>query len=152
MNIVLRPSPEHSLACLRKINSFKTLDSELLLWSMPVPCTSAFFLLNSKGPHETCIQWGSAQQDFVPEPVSNTLFSLTSLFFYLILIVSFPLPFSPLLRLLPSNHHTVVHVYEFPLFFLFAQSLHPLNSPSKLSSCSLSMSLSLFCLLVQFVH
>ena len=51
---------------------------------------------------------------------------------------------------LPSNHHTVAHVHE--PFFLFAQSLHLLTMPP--TSCHLfsSMSLSLFCLLIQFVH
>ena len=62
----------------------------------------------------------------------------------------FPLPFSPLTLPLPCNHHTVVHVHE--SFFLFAQSLHSLNAPSQLSPCSPSIGLSLFCLLVQFVH
>ena len=71
--------------------------------------------------------------------------------FYLILIAFFPLPFSPLIPLSSSNHHTVVHVHE--SFFLFAQSLHLQPSPlPQLSSCSPSMSVSIFCLLVQLAY
>ena len=68
------------------------------------------------------------------------------------LLYFFPLLFSSLIALHPRNHHTVVHVHE--SFFLFAPSLHPLTSLpyQQLSFCTLSMSLSLFCLLVQFVH
>ena len=54
---------------------------------------------------------------------------------------------------IPQNHHTVVHVHEF--FFLFTQSFHPLISslpPPEPSACSLSVSLSPFSLLAQFVH
>ena len=44
----------------------------------------------------------------------------------------------------PCNHHPVVHVHE--SFFLFVQSLHSLTSllPNWLTSCSPSMSLSIF--------
>ena len=60
---------------------------------------------------------------------------------------------------LPStlgNHHTAVRVHEF-LFFLkfFAQSLHPLPSHPISTSTAVNllfMSLSLFCLLIHFVH
>ena len=50
----------------------------------------------------------------------------------------------------PHHHHSVVHVHE--SFFLFARSVHPLTSHPKLLACSISMSVSLFCLLVQSVH
>ena len=63
----------------------------------------------------------------------------------------FSLPFRPFIPPSPSsNHYTVVHVLE--SFFLFAQSLHTLNSSQLAVICFPSMSLSLFCLLVQFVH
>ena len=71
-------------------------------------------------------------------------------------IIYFPLPFIPPIPTttsshpFPSNHCTLVHVHEY--FFLFAGSLHHLNPPPELSACYLYMTLSLFCLLVQFVH
>ena len=74
-------------------------------------------------------------------------------FIYLFLIVYFliifiPLPFIPLKpsSTTPRNHHIVVHIHE-PFFFFLDP--HPLP---ELSVCSLSMNLSLICLLVQFVH
>ena len=71
-------------------------------------------------------------------------FSLYCIFFYHYHLVPLYLP--P-----PCNHHTVVHAHE--CFFHFAPSLHPLTSHFQyLSACSLSMNLSPFCLLVQFVH
>ena len=53
---------------------------------------------------------------------------------------------------LPSNHHTVVHVHDFFLYFPFFCSIPLLSHPAPqpyptLSACSLSVSLSLFCLL-----
>ena len=71
---------------------------------------------------------------------------------YIFFNAFFPLPYMPLI--LPTSstcyHHTIVHVHE--SFFLFAQFPHPLTTPSpELSACSLSVSLSLFCLLVHFV-
>ena len=51
------------------------------------------------------------------------------------------------------NHHTVVHIHEFLFFFCSIPPGPAQPSPSQeLSSCSPSMSLSLFCLLVEFVH
>ena len=47
------------------------------------------------------------------------------------------------------NYHTIVHVHEF--FFLFAQPLHPLMPP-PIAVILLSISLSLFGLLLLFVH
>ena len=64
-----------------------------------------------------------------------------------------PSPFTPPLpSSSPHNHHTVVCVPEF--FFFLSQSLHPTPPVSQpLTSVSLlSMSLSLFCLLLHFVH
>ena len=49
----------------------------------------------------------------------------------------------------PRNHYTVVHVNEY--FLCFAQSFYPLTTPARVVSL-LSMSLSLQCLLVPFVH
>ena len=65
------------------------------------------------------------------------------------LLYSFPLPFSPLHPLRPSNQHTVVLVHEF--FFLFAQSLHSLTTPSSTSCNLLSISESVSVLLVSSV-
>ena len=70
-------------------------------------------------------------------------------FLFIYFIVFFPIPFS-LHICLSHNHQTAVHVHE--SFFLFAQSFHPLPSLPQWSSCSLSMSMSLYWLLVQFVH
>ena len=67
-------------------------------------------------------------------------------FLFLNIFVFFPLPFSPLIFPSPHNHHNVVHVHE--SFFFFAQSLHP-SPPTPLAVILLSVSLSLFCLLVQ---
>ena len=79
------------------------------------------------------------------------IFNFCFLIFKILIFIVFPLPFSLLTpRLRPHNHHTVVHVHE--CFFLLVQSLHPLNYPFQLSSCSPFMSLSLFSLLVQFVY
>ena len=61
----------------------------------------------------------------------------------------FSVTIDPLYTSCPNNPHTVVHVHE--SFFFFVRSLHLLTL-HELSPCSLSMSLSLFCLLVQFVH
>ena len=69
-------------------------------------------------------------------------------------VVCFLLALIPLISLypLPRNHHTVVHVHE-SFFFFLVQSLHPLVTTfQELSDCSLSISLSLFFLLVQFIH
>ena len=49
----------------------------------------------------------------------------------------------------PSNHHTVVHVHE--SFFPFCSIPPPPNQPPGVM-CSPPVSLSLFSLLVQFVH
>ena len=48
-------------------------------------------------------------------------------YFFTLFIPLIPLPTS-----YRHNHHTVVHTHE--SFFLFAQSLHPLNSSSYLSA------------------
>ena len=40
----------------------------------------------------------------------------------------------------PSNHHTIVHVHE--SFFLFAQSLHPLTTPTSCHLFSIYKSVS----------
>ena len=71
-------------------------------------------------------------------------------------ILFFPSPFISLYALpppptfLPLQPHTVVHVYEI-FFFCFSFLLNP--STPYLQNCHLpSRSLSLFCLLVQFVH
>ena len=59
----------------------------------------------------------------------------------------------PTALLFPSpNHRTVVPVYEF--FFFLAWSIYPPppHTHAELSACSLSMSLTLVCLLVQFAH
>ena len=77
------------------------------------------------------------------------------------LIIFFPLQFISLIPFStfthhppPCNHNTVIHVHE--SFFIFIQSFHPLTSslapqreqlPTALYVC-----LSLFCLLVNFVH
>ena len=72
-----------------------------------------------------------------------------------IFIVFFPLPFIPLIPSTstplppPTQSPHCIHVYEF--FFLFARSHHPLTAPTRTVSL-LSMSLFLFCLLVQFFH
>ena len=73
-------------------------------------------------------------------------------FFFLLFLVLFFFYYhvSPLYSPNPCNHHAVVHVHE--SFSYFAQSLHILTPPPELSTCSLSMILSLFCLLVQFIH
>ena len=76
--------------------------------------------------------------------------STHSFFFKFNLYCTFPLPFSLLIPPSPSSHHTVVHVHN--SFFLFAQSLHPLTPPPLAVICSPSMSQSLFCLFIQFVH
>ena len=65
--------------------------------------------------------------------------------------------------LLHFSHYHLVPLYLPPLqsphycpcprvLFPSSWSLHPLTSPQELPACSLSMSLSLFCLLVHFVH
>ena len=57
----------------------------------------------------------------------------------------------PLYPTPPSNHHNIFHAHE--SFFLFAQFLQSPNLlPALAVICSPSMSLSLFCLLVQLVH
>ena len=68
-------------------------------------------------------------------------------FFYHHLSPLYPLP--PLPSTIPPNHHILVHVHEFFLFFSIPS---PQLRLSELESCSLSISLSLVCLLVQFVH
>ena len=65
------------------------------------------------------------------------------LFFYLIFIVFFPLPSSPI----KPPCHTAVHVPE----YFCSIPPFPNTLLHKLSSV-LHLSLSLFCLLVQFVH
>ena len=59
-----------------------------------------------------------------------------------------PLP-PPPMPLLPSHHTAVMSKCPFP-FFLIPPPPNP--HPPKLSACPLSMGLSLFCFLVQFVH
>ena len=54
----------------------------------------------------------------------------------------FPLPFSALILLSPSNHHTVVHIHE--SFFLFAQPLHPLTSQCSCHLLSIYESVPIF--------
>ena len=54
------------------------------------------------------------------------LLTTLTLYFYLVFIVFFPLPFTPLTPPPPSNHHTVVHVHE--SFFLFSSIPLPLTS------------------------
>ena len=68
-----------------------------------------------------------------------TFFFLLLFYFicYLIFIVIFPLPFSPLIPLSHHNYHTVVHVPE--SFFLFAQSFHLFTSPRPLAVILLSI-------------
>ena len=63
-------------------------------------------------------------------------------FYYNVSITTYP-SYTPC----PCNYHTFVYVHE-----SFSCLLYPLTFPLQLSACSLSMSLSLFCLLGQFVH
>ena len=83
-------------------------------------------------------------------PNNATKILICSSFFKIIFTVLFPLPFSLLIPLFPQQHLTVVHVHE--SFLHFAQSLYFLSLPTLAVTCSPSMSLSLFSLLVQFVH
>ena len=77
------------------------------------------------------------------------LYYVNSLFLlYLISITLYPLILSST-STHPPHHHTIVCVHEF--FFFFARSLHP-TIPPELSACFVSMSLSLLCLSVYFVH
>ena len=88
--------------------------------------------------------------------ISFTGYCFFILFYFFLISVSEQLcyivllPFIALIHLSPLQSPRVVHVCE--SFFLFAQSLPPHLPPPFLPSCSLSMSLSLFCLLVQFVY
>ena len=76
-----------------------------------------------------------------------------------------PSLFIPLYRFPPPHHPLTLAIttllsvsMSFSCFYFFAQSLPlqlpttPLHPHRQLSACSLSMSLSLFCLLVHFVH
>ena len=77
--------------------------------------------------------------------LSARLFQPINLFFFLkfnLYCIFSVIRLVPLYLPLPSNHHTVVHAHE--SFFLFAQLLYSLLSPLNLSSCSPSMSLSIF--------
>ena len=82
--------------------------------------------------------------------------------FYFILFILFSITIYPpsILFHLPSffspyTQYTVLCVHEFSLFYFLFCSTPPLPSSTTLTAlsvCSLSMNLSLFCLLVQFVH
>ena len=73
-----------------------------------------------------------------------------------VFLLYFSSPFITLISSSTSSHPlpapiitTVVSVCE---FFLFLKNFCSISPPPELSACSLSMSLSLFSLLVQFVH
>ena len=71
----------------------------------------------------------SCRNNLVMEDVGHRLIFLW-FFKNIILIVFFPLPFSPLIPSPPSNQHTVVHIHG--SFLLSAQSLYPsLNTPTS---------------------
>ena len=69
--------------------------------------------------------------------------------FYFIFYCIFSITLIPLLLFSPNNHHAVVQVQE--SFSLFAQSFHPVT-PNPRAVSPLSMNLSLFCLLGEFVQ
>ena len=85
----------------------------------------------------------------IPERLLFSFFNFFPEFKIFFSLALFPLHFSLLIPSFPATITTVVRVHESP--FLFAQPL-TLTLPAQLPSCSLAMSLSLFCLLVQFVH
>ena len=89
--------------------------------------------------YTSCWDWSNTQPRI--RGLGRFLFlSLKLIFLYFFHYHLVPLCLPP-----PSNHHLVVHESFFP----FTQSFHPLTSPApKLSSCSPSMSLSPFSLLV----
>ena len=84
MNILLRSSPETSpkipafkkqIKNLKTKNPVKILSLEHACTFFLQACVFAFFLLSSKGPHKTCNQENSGQQQlilvYLPEHVSS---------------------------------------------------------------------------------
>ena len=132
-------------------------DSPTLPWaSTTVPVTGVKQQGNKEREKAVAFTQSSWNQGFIEQRRRYTSLSFSPcriaffFFFNLFIFVIFPLPFNPLKLPAPLQSP---HCCPCPwVLFSFSSIPPPLTSPQYLLSCSLSMSLSLFCLLVQFVH
>ena len=129
---------------LKSIDNFHTFTNCLTM----VVC-SGFMIVCKK---DLCVEFLIWLVPAYGQPITKFLLLLFFIVFLPLPFIS-PKPFPTYTDSFHHNHHTVVCVHNFLLSLSFLlNSPSPKPVPPELWVCSLSMSLSLFCLLVQFVH